>query len=491
MDPCELSAMEIASAVRGGRMRAVDVWHAFVQRIEKYNPVLNAFLSVNPQAEEEALAVDRKVAAGEDPGPLAGVPVGVKDNIVTEGLATTCASRILEGWIPPYDAHVVQKLRNAGAVIAGKTNLDEFAMGGTNETSAFGAVRNPWDPGRVPGGSSGGSAAAVAARLVPVALGSDTGGSVRQPASFCHLLGLKPTYGRISRRGLVAFASSLDQIGPMTRTVSDLRLLFDVIAGHDPLDSTSLRPEDLAPPTDSHAPLRLGIVGEFFSDGLDSRVRAVVEAALADLQAAGMPIQETRLPSSRYGVAVYQLLATSEASSNLSRYDGVRYGFRAPEASGLESMYKKTRGMGFGAEVKRRILLGTYALSAGYYDAYYRKAQQVRTLIRREVNAALEHCDLLFGPTVPTTPFGLGEVVNDPLTMYLADIYSVVANLAGVPALSIPAGFTPDGLPVGMQVMARPGHETTLFAFARAWEERHPELFARTADAFEKKEVTR
>lgn len=489
MDPCKLSAVEIAAAVRAGQIRAVDVWQAFAQRIERCNPVLNAFLAINPQAEKQAREVDRKIAAGEDPGPLAGVPVGVKDNIVTEGLATTCASRILEGWIPPYDAHVVQRLRDAGAVIAGKTNLDEFAMGGSNENSAFGPVRNPWRLDRVPGGSSGGSAAAVAARLVPLALGSDTGGSVRQPASFCHLVGLKPTYGRVSRRGLVAFASSLDQIGPLARTAEDARLLFGVIAGHDPLDSTSLQPEDLPVSAGFEGPFRLGVVREFFTEGLDERVRAVVEGALSDLRAAGMQTQDVDLPSSSYGVAVYQLLATSEASSNLSRYDGVRYGFRASDAGSLESMYKKTRGQGFGAEVKRRILLGTYALSAGYYDAYYRKAQQVRTLIRREVAAALETCDLLFGPTVPVPPFGLGELFNDPLTMYLADIYSVVANLAGVPALSVPAGFTPDGLPVGMQVMARPGHEDTLFAFARAWEKLHPELAACTAESFEKGEV--
>lgn len=489
MDPCKLSAVEIASAVRSKKISAVEVWRAFAKRIEQYNPTLNAFLTVNSQAEMQAQEIDRKIAAGQDPGPLAGVPIGIKDNIVTQRITTTCASRILEGWVPPYDAFVVRRMKEAGAIIAGKTNLDEFAMGGSNENSAFGAVRNPWQLDRVPGGSSGGSAAAVAARMVPLALGSDTGGSVRQPASFCHLVGLKPTYGRVSRYGLVAFASSLDQIGPLARNTTDAEVLFNVIAGHDPQDSTSLRPQDVSIPDHFTGTFRLGLVREFFAEGLNTHVRAVVENAVADLHTAGMHIQGTTLPSASYGVAVYQLLATSEASSNLSRYDGVRYGFRAHNTSNLESMYTKTRGQGFGAEVKRRILLGTYALSAGYYDAYYRKAQQVRTLIRREVSEALQHYDLLLGPTVPIPPFGLGELIDDPLTMYLADTYAVIANLAGVPALSIPAGFTPEGLPVGMQMMAKAGHEATLFAFARTWEELHPELFARMANAFEKETV--
>lgn len=504
MDPCSLTAVELARAVKARELTAVAVWEAFEARIRRFNPALNAFLHVNPQAAAEAAAIDARVAAGEDPGPLSGVPVAVKDNIVTCGMPTTCASRILEGWVSPYDATVVKKLRAAGAVIAGKTNLDEFAMGGSNENSAFGPVRNPWDLRQVPGGSSGGSAAAVAARLVPLALGSDTGGSVRQPASFCHLHGLKPTYGRVSRHGLVAFASSLDQIGPLARTADDAALLFSVLNGHDPHDATSLRPEALpAAPAPEGRPLRVGVVREFFAEGLDPRVREVVDAALAKWRASGATLVDVSLPSARYGIAIYYLLATSEASSNLSRYDGVRYAFRATDAQNLEELYSRTRGQGFGPEVKRRILLGTYALSAGYYDAYYRKAQQVRTLIRREVAAAFETCDVLAGPTVPTPPFGLGTLIGDPLSMYLSDMYAVVANLAGVPALSVPAGFaahdgmTADGvsavptLPVGLQVMARPGAEETLFAFARGQEALFPELLTRVAPDADREEVAR
>ncbi len=502
MDPCKLSAVEIARAVRSRELTAVSVWEAFEARIRRYNPVLNAFLHVNAEAASQAAQLDRRVAAGEDPGPLCGVPVAVKDNIVTCGMPTTCASRILEGWRSPYDATVVRKLVAAGAVIAGKTNLDEFAMGGSNENSSFGPVCNPWNLKMVPGGSSGGSAAAVAARLVPLALGSDTGGSVRQPASFTNLYGLKPTYGRVSRSGLVAFASSLDQIGPIARTAEDTRLLYEVLAGHDPLDSTSLTEQDLpAAPDPGDRPMRIGVVREFFAEGLDPRVRAVMEQALADLKAAGAVITDVSLPSARFGIAVYYLLATSEASSNLSRYDGVRYANRAADALNLEEMYSRTRGRGFGPEVKRRILLGTYALSAGYYDAYYRKAQQVRTLIRREIAAAFASCDVLFGPTVPTPPFAIGALVDDPLSMYLSDMYSVVANLAGVPALSIPAGFTGAGftgdgetaigrLPVGMQCMAPVGHENTLFAFSRLWERLKPDLTGRLAADFETAEVT-
>jgi aspartyl-tRNA(Asn)/glutamyl-tRNA(Gln) amidotransferase subunit A len=503
MDPCSLTAVAIARAVKARELTAVAVWEAFEARIRRFNPALNAFLHVNPQAAAEAASIDARIAAGEDPGPLAGVPVAVKDNIVTTGMPTTCASRILEGWVSPYDATVVKKLRAAGAVISGKTNLDEFAMGGSNENSAFGPVRNPWDLRMVPGGSSGGSAAAVAARLVPLALGSDTGGSVRQPASFCHLHGLKPTYGRVSRHGLVAFASSLDQIGPLARTADDASLLFSVLAGHDPHDATSLRPDQLPTTPAPEGPLRIGVVREFFAEGLDPRVRDVVEAALAKWKAAGATLVDVSLPSAGYGIAIYYLLATSEASSNLSRYDGVRYAFRAADARNLEDLYSRTRGQGFGPEVKRRILLGTYALSAGYYDAYYRKAQQVRTLIRREVAAAFETCDVLAGPTVPTPPFALGALIGDPLSMYLSDMYSVVANLAGVPALSVPAGFaraegmTADGvgavptLPVGLQVMARPGHEETLFAFARGQEALFPEGLSRVAPDADPEEVSR
>ncbi|HJV09581.1 MAG TPA: Asp-tRNA(Asn)/Glu-tRNA(Gln) amidotransferase subunit GatA, partial [Acidimicrobiales bacterium] len=415
--------------------------------------------------------VDRRVAAGEDPGPLAGVPVALKDNLCTRGIPTTCSSRILDGWRPPYDATVVTRLRAAGAVIVGKTNMDEFAMGSSTENSAFGPTRNPHDPTRVPGGSSGGSAAAVAAGFVPLALGSDTGGSIRQPAALCGVVGVKPTYGLVSRYGLVAFASSLDQIGPFAGSVADAALLLEAIAGHDPADSTSLpRPAPaLGDVLDEGVDgLRVGVLRELV-DGADADVAARVTEAAAALEAAGAKVGEASVPSCGLGLSAYYLIATAEASSNLARYDGVRYGLRV-DGDDVTAMYGATRAAGFGAEVKRRIMLGTYALSAGYYDAYYGQAQRVRTLIIRELEAVYSSYDLLLAPTTPTTAFALGAKADDPLAMYLSDVCTIPSNLAGHPAVSVPYGTGDDGLPVGVQVLAPALGESTLFRAAAALE---------------------
>jgi aspartyl-tRNA(Asn)/glutamyl-tRNA(Gln) amidotransferase subunit A len=466
---------EIRDAVAGGRVRAVELCRAWLDRIERYDGGLSAFNSV---ARERALA--RAADLDADPGrlrslPLAGVPVAVKDNICTRVLRTTASSRILESFTPPYDATVVERLETAGAILVGKTNCDEFAMGSSTENSAFGPVRNPWAADRTPGGSSGGSAAAVAARLVPAALGSDTGGSVRQPAAMCGVVGLKPTYGRVSRYGLIAFGSSLDQIGPLCRTVADTALVTKVLAGHDPLDSTSSPepvPDYVAALEAPVAGLRVGVPVGLLEHGVDGDVRSSFESALEVLGRAGIGIVPIELPHARYAIPVYYLVATAEASSNLARYDGVRYGMRAalgPE-HGLDAMYDRTRDAGFGNEVKRRIVLGTYVLSAGYYDAYYLKAQQVRTLIRRDFERALERADAIALPTSPTAAFRLGERVSDPLQMYLADVFTVGANLAGVPALSLPCGFGADSLPIGLQLVGRPFEESTILRVGRAYE---------------------
>jgi aspartyl-tRNA(Asn)/glutamyl-tRNA(Gln) amidotransferase subunit A len=420
--------------------------------------------------------VDQRVAAGEDPGPLAGVPVALKDNFATRGIPTTCSSRILEGWCPPYDATVVERLRAAGAVIVGKTNLDEFAMGSSTENSAFGPTRNPHDPSRVPGGSSGGSAAAVAAEFSALAFGSDTGGSIRQPAAFCGVVGVKPTYGRVSRYGLVAFASSLDQIGPFTTTVEDAALSLEVISGHDPMDTTSI-PEPV-PSYREHLRdgvegLRVGLIREFFeAEGLSSDVERRVREAAAALEQAGAKVDEASAPSTMYGLSAYYLIAPAEASSNLARYDGVRYGLRVDAATTGE-MNTKSRTAGFGAEVKRRIMLGTYALSAGYYDAYYGKAQRVRTLILRDFDRAYESYDVLLGPTAPSTAFAFGAKA-DPLAMYLNDVFTIPSNLSGHPAMSVPFGTGDDGLPVGVQVLAPPLQEAMMLRVAAALEAAAP-----------------
>jgi aspartyl-tRNA(Asn)/glutamyl-tRNA(Gln) amidotransferase subunit A len=468
-----VSARAIAAAVRAGERSARRVVEEHLARIEGREGELHAFNLVTTEvALAQADEVDRKVAAGEDPGPLAGVPVALKDNLCTTGIPTTCSSKILQGWKPPYDATVVARLRGAGAVAIGKTNLDEFAMGSSTENSAFGPTRNPHDTTRVPGGSSGGSAVAVAADFAPLALGSDTGGSIRQPAALCGVVGAKPTYGRVSRYGLVAFASSLDQIGPFAADVADAALLLDVIAGHDPADSTSI-PEPaaaVAPSVDQGVEgLRVGLVQELLhAEGIAPDVAARTRAAAEALEAAGAKVEEVSVPAVIYGLSAYYLIAPAEASSNLARYDGVRYGLRV-DAPTTGEMYDRTRTAGFGPEVERRIMLGTYALSAGYYDAYYGKAEKVRTLIIRDFEAAYERCDVLLSPTAPTTAFALGAKA-DPLAMYLNDVCTIPSNLAGHPAMSVPFGVGEDGLPVGMQVMAPALDEATMFRVAGALE---------------------
>ncbi|MBO0886398.1 MAG: Asp-tRNA(Asn)/Glu-tRNA(Gln) amidotransferase subunit GatA [Acidimicrobiales bacterium] len=469
-------ALGLALAVREGRRSARSVVEEHLTRIDAREADLHAFnLVLNDQALAEADRVDRMVAAGEDPGPLAGVPVAVKDNLCTRGIPTTCSSRILDGWLPPYDATVVTRLKEAGAVVVGKTNLDEFAMGSSTEHSAFGPTRNPHCLSRVPGGSSGGSAAAVAAGFAPLALGSDTGGSIRQPAALCGVVGLKPTYGLVSRYGLVAFASSLDQIGPFASTVADAATLLSVIAGHDPADSTSL---DRPAPALQGAlgagveGLRVGVVAELVDEVAPDVARAVRAAAEA-LAGAGASVQEASVPAARFGLPAYYLIAPAEASSNLARYDGVRYGLRKDGAD-ITAMYGATRTAGFGAEVKRRIMLGTFALSAGYYDAYYGQAQRVRTLILSGFEAAYERFDVLLGATTPGTAFELGSKMEDPLQMYLSDVCTVPSSLAGHPAMTVPWGAGDDGLPVGVQVLAPALAEPTMIQVAAALESLAP-----------------
>jgi len=465
-------ASEIAGEVRSGSRRARDVVEEHLARIAGRDGELHAFLTVmSEEARAAADAVDRVVASGGDPGPLAGVPVALKDNMCTRGVPTTCASRILEGWRPPYDATVVTRLRAAGAIVIGKTNLDEFAMGSSTENSAFGPTRNPHDHARVPGGSSGGSAAAVAACLVPLGLGSDTGGSIRQPAALCGVVGVKPTYGAVSRYGLIAFASSLDQIGPLASSVRDAAVLLEAIGGHDPLDSTSIDAPALrvtAELNDGVEGLRVGIVRELM-DGIDADVVARVEIAARALEKDGATVDEVSVPAAVHGLSAYYLIAPAEASSNLARYDGVRYGLRV-EGADITDMYNETRAQGFGAEVKRRIMLGTYALSAGYYDAYYGQAQRVRTLIIRDFDAVYADHDLLLAPTAPTTAFALGAKTGDPLTMYLSDVCTIPSNLAGHPAISVPYGTGDDGLPVGAQLLAPALGEPVMFRAAAALE---------------------
>jgi len=467
------SVVEIATAVRSGELSALAVLDAHLEQVALRESDIHAFnLLDESSAREQARAVDRRVAGGEDPGALAGVPVALKDNLCTRGVATTCSSRILEGWIPPYDATVVSRLSAAGAVAVGKTNLDEFAMGSSTENSAFGPTRNPHDLSRVPGGSSGGSAAAVAAGFVPLSLGSDTGGSIRQPAALCGVVGVKPTYGTVSRLGLVAFGSSLDQIGPFATTVADAALVLEVIGGHDPGDSTSLpRPfpnvsEHLDDGVDG---LRVGIVTEMMGEGIAPDVAARVRAAAEALAAAGATVDDVSIPAVTYGLSAYYLVAPAEASSNLARYDGVRYGLRV-EAPTTGEMMEATRTAGFGDEVKRRIMLGTYALSAGYYDAFYGKALRVRTLIRNDFDTAYERVDVLISPTSPTTAFRFGDKTADPLSMYLNDVCTIPSNLAGHPAMSVPFGVGDDGLPVGVQILAPALGEATMFRTAAVLE---------------------
>lgn len=462
------TAVDISAAVRSGAVSAVDVLETFLARIDAREGEVHAFnLVMADEARAAAAAIDAAVAAGQDPGPLAGVPLALKDNMCTRGVPTTCSSKILEGWKPPYDATVVTRLAQAGAVIVGKTNLDEFAMGSSTENSAFGPTLNPHDTTRVSGGSSGGSAAAVAAGFASVSLGSDTGGSIRQPAALCGVVGVKPTYGTVSRYGLVAFASSLDQIGPFTTTVADSALLLEAISGHDPMDSTSIPqpPLDLMSVLDQGvAGLRIGRITDL-PEGADPDVQARLDAAFAALAEAGATIVDVEMPSFQYGLTAYYLIAPAEASSNLARYDGVRYGMRV-DAADTNSMYGATRAAGFGAEVKRRIMLGTYALSAGYYDAYYGKALKVRRLIHDDFEAAYTKADVLLTPTAPTVAFKVGDKTDDPLAMYLSDIYTIPTNLAGHPGMSVPFGTGAEGLPVGVQVLAGTLGEQVMFRVA-------------------------
>ena len=470
----DLSIGSLRRSLESGEVRATDVCRAALERIEELGS-LNAFLTVTEDAAlKRAEAIDRAAEAGEPLPQLAGAVIALKDNIVIRDVRTTAGSRILYNYKPPYTATVVERLEQAGAIIVGKTNCDEFAMGSSTENSAYGPVQNPWDTSRVPGGSSGGSAAAVAAGMAMGALGSDTGGSIRQPASLTGVVGLKPTYGRVSRYGLIAFGSSLDQIGPLANSVEDAARILGVIAGRDPRDSTSSNkevPDYLQALSGDARGLRVGVPREYYGEGLDPEVRASIEAAIDKFKELGAKIVRVSLPHTEYAVPVYYLIATAEASSNLARYDGVRYGFRAEDAATLKEMYSRTRDQGFGTEVKRRVMLGTYALSAGYYDAYYGKAQKVRSLIERDFREAFATCDVIATPTAPQPAFKLGEKTNNPLEMYLSDIYTITLNLAGVPGVSLPCGLSSNGLPIGIQLIGRHFDEATLLRAAHNLEQ--------------------
>jgi aspartyl-tRNA(Asn)/glutamyl-tRNA(Gln) amidotransferase subunit A len=471
----EWTLLDAAKKIRDKEISSRELTRAILERIDRVNPAVNAYITVLPEkAMQDALACDEAQASGRMLGPLHGVPVGLKDIFCTRGIPTTCGSRILRDFLPPYDAAVTEKIAASGAVLLGKQNMDEFAMGSSTETSAFGPARNPWGRDRIPGGSSGGTAAAVAAGLCFAGLGTDTGGSIRQPASVCGVVGVKPTYGRVSRYGMIAFASSLDQGGPISRTVPDAAAVLAVIAGHDRRDSTSVDmpvPDYVAAARKSVKGMKVGLPREYFEGGgLDPAVKAAVEKARAALASQGAEVEEISLPHTEFALSAYYIIAPAEASSNLARYDGVRYGYRANSDGGLIEMMSRTRAEGFGAEVKRRIMIGTYALSAGYYEAYYGKAQKIRTLIRRDFEAAFSKVDVILTPTSPTPAFRLGEKTGDPLTMYLSDIFTIPCNLAGIPGISVPCGMSPEGLPVGAQLLGRHFREETLFAAAAAIE---------------------
>lgn len=467
------SACEFASMLRAKEVSAKEITQSVLARIEQTEPSVDAFLSVNAEnALQQAEKVDAKIAAGETIGALAGIPVAVKDNICTKGTATTCASKMLENFVPPYDATVVEKLAAADAVIPGKVNMDEFAMGGSCENSAFKATKNPWDLTRVPGGSSGGSAACVAACEVPLSLGSDTGGSVRCPAGLCGIVGLKPTYGAVSRFGLVAFASSLDQIGPFARTVDDTALLFSVISGQDAGRDATSKPYTFSglEKMESLNGLRVGIPKEYYGEGVAADVKEAVLKAVEQLRGLGAQVVEVSLPSTPYALSAYYIISSAEASSNLSRYDGVKYGYSGKRDGTLNDLYLSTRTEGFGMEVKRRIMLGTYVLSSGYYDAYYKRAKMLQRLIGEEFDKAFAQCDVLVTPTTPTTAFRLGEKTNDPLAMYASDICTTTANIAGLPGVSVPCGFDAQGLPIGMQLLGPKWSESKLLGVAKCYE---------------------
>ena len=474
MELYRLTLHELLEKLRTGEVSSEDATRSCLARIEAVEPRVHAFLTVTPEAAlAQARAADEARRRGEDK-PLLGAPLAIKDIIATRGVRTTCGSKILENFVPTYDATVTKKLKDAGAVILGKLNMDEFAMGSSTERSGFFPTHNPWDLTRIPGGSSGGSAAAVAADECAASLGTDTGGSIRQPASCCGVVGIKPTYGRVSRYGVVAFASSLDQVGPLCKDVTDAALMLEVLAGHDPFDSTSVPapvPRYREALGREIKGLKVGLPREYFAAGLDPEVEKTVRAAVKTLEGLGAEAVEISLPHTEYGVACYYIIAPAEASSNLARYDGVRYGLRAAEGSGLLDMYKHTRNAGFGPEVKRRILIGTYTLSAGYYDAYYRKAGQVRTLIKRDFDEAFSRVDVIAAPTMPTPAWKIGEWVDDPLSMYLSDVLTLPCNLAGLPGMSVPCGFTASGLPIGLQLLAKHFNEETLLTVARAYEQ--------------------
>ncbi len=482
MEPFKLGIKSAIKALKRKEFSPGELLDSVLSRISSVDPKIHAYITVTDEKARERLESLGKLSSEEL--PLSSIPLAIKDNLCTQGIRTTCASRILENFIPPYESTVTGKLLNAGAIFTGKTNLDEFAMGSSTENSGFFTTLNPWNTGHVPGGSSGGSAAAVASDQCLGAIGSDTGGSIRQPAAFCGVVGLKPTYGRVSRYGLVAFASSLDQIGPITKTVEDAALLLNIIGGHDPLDSTSADidlPDFTASLSEGIGEIRIGVPDEYFIEGLDPEVESAVRTAIKLLEKEGASVKPISLPHTGYAVSTYYILATSEASSNLARYDGVKYGFRA-EAGDLMEMYLRTRAQGFGPEVKRRIMLGTYALSAGYYDAYYKKAQQVRTLIKQDFEDAFSEVDVIVTPTTPTPAFRVGEKISDPLQMYLNDIFTISANLAGTCAISIPCGFSSSGLPIGFQIIGRPFDEETVLRLAGTyeretdWHMRRPEL---------------
>lgn len=474
MELFELSLHELHDKLKAREVSSVEATRGMLARIEATDPQVNAFITVTTEdALEAAEAADRRIAAGET-DILTGIPLALKDIFVTKGIRTTCGSRILENFVPPYDGTAVAKLKERGAVILGKLNQDEFAMGSSSESSAFGATRNPWNLECTPGGSSGGSAACIAARQATAALGTDTGGSIRQPASHCGCVGLKPTYGRVSRYGVIAYASSLDQVGPVTRNVTDCAVMLGAVAGHDPFDSTSVQlpvPDYAAALTGDVRGLKVGLPKEYFIDGLDPDVKKAMDLAIETFRGLGAEFAEVTLPHTEYAVATYYLIATAEASSNLARYDGVRFGRRSAGAAGLMEMYTKSRAEGFGDEVKRRIMLGTYALSSGYYDAYYLKAQKVRTLILHDFLKAFETVDVMLTPIAPTPAFKLGEKVNDPLQMYLSDIFTIPVNLAGTCAMSVPAGLSGNGLPIGLQLIGKPFAEETILRAGHAFEQ--------------------
>jgi aspartyl-tRNA(Asn)/glutamyl-tRNA(Gln) amidotransferase subunit A len=471
-----LTIQSARAAIAEKKITASDLAQAFYKKIKAEDGEINAYLTLSQErALQQAQRIDDLVQKGEPLPPLAGVPIAIKDVMVTKGVRSTAGSKILENFIPPYDCTAVARLEAAGAVVLGKVNCDEFAMGSSNENSAYGPVRNPRDNSRVPGGSSGGSAAAVAAGTAVAALGSDTGGSIRQPAAFCGVVGLMPTYGRVSRYGLIAFASSLDHVGPLTRTVEDAAIMLKHIAGRDPLDSTSADvpvPDYVQELSEPVHGLKLGVPKEYFGEGLDAEIRAAVDAAIQSLASQGCEIVPISLPHTSYAIPTYYVIATAEASANLARFDGVRYGYRSPQARTLSEMYRKSRDEAFGPEVKRRIMLGTYALSSGYYDAYYLKAQKVRTLLARDFDQAFRQVDAIVTPTTPTPAFKLGEKSDDPLAMYLADIYTVVGDLVGVPGISVPCGQTKSGLPIGLQILGRHFDESTVLRAAHAVEQK-------------------